>query len=428
MLNGLEELLKQALVDGSFFWAILLSLGAGFLTSLSPCVYPLIPITLSILGTQRHVSHWHGFLVASCYVAGMVVLYVALGIVFASLGVVAGSTLQNPWVIGVVAMIFIALALSLFGAFELTLPPSLLARLSHVGGKGYHGAFAMGLVAGIVAAPCTGPVLVFILTLIASDGNWWSGSSLMFAYGIGMGFPFLILGAFSSSISRLPKSGPWMDVVKNIFGIVMLAVAFHYLQLVFPVLAQLLQRVSMTGPLFLMALAALGLSMDAMHFSFKHGSVLSRFRGAFGVLCVLAALVGFAERMSEPEHVSTLKWEVIGDKEDAVSRLNDILENAKANKMPVMIDFYADWCSACHELDHYTYGNAQVDAELVRFVRVKLDVTRDSPTLNQIQSYWGVVGLPTVVFVSSSGEELQQPKVFGFMGPAEFLMQLKEIP
>ncbi|RMG21106.1 MAG: cytochrome C biogenesis protein, partial [Deltaproteobacteria bacterium] len=239
----------------------------GLLTSLTPCVYPLIPITVSVFGARSASSRVKAALLSLVYVLGMAVMYTGLGVGAALTGRAFGGVMANPWVITAVAAVFVVFAASMFGAFELRLPAGLQTRLSQVGGEGWAGAFLMGLVSGVVAAPCTGPVLGGVLTYVATTADVVAGGSLLFVFALGMGVLFFLLGTFSVS---LPKSGPWMDSVKSLFGVALLVVALYYLKDVAPPLKALL----VDGPLMPWltgAAAALGVLLGGIHLSF-HGS------------------------------------------------------------------------------------------------------------------------------------------------------------
>ncbi|MEI6806600.1 MAG: cytochrome c biogenesis protein CcdA [Myxococcaceae bacterium] len=319
---------------------------AGLLSSLSPCVYPLIPITLSVIGARRYESHLQGFLVSGAYVSGMVLLYTGLGIVFASLGYLAGSALQSPWVNAFVALLLGAMALNLLGVFTWTLPSSWNARLTHTGAQdGYKGAFMMGLVAGVIAAPCTGPILATILTLIAERHDLKQGTAAMFAYGLGMGLPFLVLGTFSSAIHRIPKSGPWMNRIKFVLGLLMLLVTLHYGKLAYD---------------------------------------------------------GFTKDRSA----------------QITQAIEAQIREAKIQNKHVILDFWADWCTLCHELDEKTLKNPEVIKALKNYVIIRVDVSVDSTETKKLQQIYGVVGLPTLVFEDTG------KKINGFIKAKDFIKVL----
>src|SRR5512141_1561565 len=216
--------------------AFVFAFTAGFLTSLTPCVYPMIPITISVFGGRGGVSRLHAVLLATLYVAGIAVMFGTLGTTFALLGKAFGTFLANPWVVVPLALFFFAMAASMFGAFDLALPSGLQARLSQVGGRGFLGAFLMGLVGGLIAAPCTGPPLAGILAYVATTRDAVHGFLLLATYAAGIGVPFWAIAGFSM---QLPKSGPWMNAVKSIFGIALLVAGLYYLRPVLPVLTRL---------------------------------------------------------------------------------------------------------------------------------------------------------------------------------------------
>src|SRR3569832_938167 len=206
---------------------LLFALTAGFLTALTPCVYPMIPITIAIFGAKQGVSRRRAMVLATCYVAGIAALYGALGTIVGLAGKQTGEHLADPRVVVPLVLLFVAMAASMFGAFELNLPPALQARLSAVGGSGPAGAFAMGLVAGLIAAPCTGPPLAGILAYVSTTRDAARGFTLLATYAAGIGIPFWGIAGLSMS---LPRPGAWMENVKSVFGIVMLAPAFYFLR------------------------------------------------------------------------------------------------------------------------------------------------------------------------------------------------------
>ncbi|MBI1946946.1 MAG: sulfite exporter TauE/SafE family protein [Deltaproteobacteria bacterium] len=429
--TSLQGRVKDALASGDLVLALILVLFGGFLTALSPCVYPLIPITLSILGARQATSHLRGFAIAGTYVLGMVILYSALGVGFAAAGVLAGSMLQSPLVTVGFALLCFAMAASMFGAFEVRLPSGLQTRLSQAGGSGFKGAFIMGLVAGIIAAPCTGPVLSFILTLIARDGDLMKGALLMVVYALGMGAPFLVLGTFSTAISRLPKSGRWMEVVKGVFGLLMIGAGLYYVRLGFPAFAALFAALGglvWLGPALILA----GVAAGALHLSFKMSQGLEKARKALGVALAVSGLAAFlAWTDAGPGEVKgeapPIAWQVITASDDAADVFDRALAVAKASCRPAMIDFFAEWCLACKELDHKTYVVEAVRKEAQRFTSIKIDATDEHPQLEELQKRFGIVGLPTIVFVDKKGRVLKEPQVTGFIDAEAYARVMKRV-
>jgi thiol:disulfide interchange protein DsbD len=445
--GSLSSQLKAALNAGNLGVAIVLCLLGGLLTALSPCVYPLIPITLSILGARQAGSALKGFALASTYVGGMVVLYTTLGVSFAWAGALAGSALQSPWITIGVALFCVAMAASMFGAFEFVLPSSLQTRLSQAGGSGFQGAFIMGLVAGVIAAPCTGPVLSFILTLIARERDLLKGGTLMFFYALGMGLPFLVLGTFSQAIARMPKSGKWMETVKSIFGLLMLGAGLYYLQIGVPAVAEALAPLGRSGMVVGPVLVVVGVLVGALKLSFKNSSTVEKVRKGTGVALATTGLLAFLAwtnaTPTEPTTTTTttttattaaaeIAWVHVGAEDTAVATFTAAMEKAKVDCKPVMIDFGADWCIACKELDKFTYVDDAVRKEAQRFVNIKIDATSETPGLTELQTRYGVVGLPTVVMLGSAQvrgvpNAPTKEHLTGFLKAPEYLAHMRSV-
>jgi thiol:disulfide interchange protein DsbD len=385
--------LGSLLAEGS-----LLGFGAAFaggvLTSLTPCVYPLIPITVSIFGA-RQASRREAMLLSALYVLGIATMYAALGVGAALTGAAFGSVMQNPWVIGFVALVLAALAASMFGAFELRLPSSWQARLNTVGGAGRPGSFAMGLVSGIIAAPCTGPVLAAALAFVAAKGSVAFGFGIMFAYALGMGLLFFLIGTFSVS---LPKGGPWMDTVKSVFGVALLAAAGIFAKDLVPGLSGLFSAAGWVAPAA-GGVAAFGVLAGALHGSFYGPAPRRLAKGAAVALLVgavvYAAGASNARGMARAAH--GLAW---------LPSLEEGIALARAEGRPLIVDFWADWCVACKELDRIAWADERVKAAASRFVAVKLDGTEGDDRFVDLAERYGVVGMPTVLFVDAKGREV----------------------
>ncbi|HVP66558.1 MAG TPA: cytochrome c biogenesis protein CcdA [Anaeromyxobacteraceae bacterium] len=405
---GLARLLAQ----GSMFAYGAAFLG-GALTSLTPCVYPLIPITVSIFGARQAASRRQAVVLSGLYVLGIAAMYSALGVGAALTGKAFGSVMQNPWVMGAVAVVFAAMAASMFGAFDLQLPAGLQARLSAVGGAGYVGAVAMGLVAGVIAAPCTGPVLAAALAFVATRGSVPFGVGVMFAYALGMGLPFFLLGAFSVS---LPKSGPWMDAVKSVFGVALLAAAGVFAKDAVPAL-QPAFLASRAAALAAATAAGAGVLLGAFSGSFEGTRWRSLAKGV-GVALVVGGIVyasGSAQARSTTG-AAGLDW-IHQDEALALGR-------ARAEGKPVIIDFWADWCTACRELDRTAWSDPRVQAAAKRFVTLKMDGSQESDAFQRVFEKYAVVGMPTVVFIDSHGREMPA-RVTGATSAEEMLKWLQ---
>jgi thioredoxin:protein disulfide reductase len=374
-------------------WMYLMSFGAGFLTSLTPCVYPMIPITLAIFGARgKDVSKRRALALASAYVVGMGVTYAVLGVTVALIfGATAfGSQLSHPAVVIPLVILFLALAASMFGAFELNLPSGLQARLNQIGGKGYGGAFAMGLVGGFIAAPCTGPFLAGLLAFVSTTNSVVTGASLLFVYALGMGVLFWLLAAFALA---LPKSGAWMDSVKSAGGIGLLLAAVYFLAPIVPWFDNLASP-QIWFLLVALALVATGVILGAIHLSF-HDVGYRKLRKGLGIAMVVAGLYGAWLWKLEPKQ--HLPW--VTDEKVAY-------DTARAQGKGVMVDFSASWCVPCKELER-TFGDDDVYNEITAdFVTLSFDVSDGTDADDRLRLRYGAVQLPTVVFVDTHGNLL----------------------
>ncbi|HVR03171.1 MAG TPA: cytochrome c biogenesis protein CcdA [Polyangia bacterium] len=385
------------------------ALGFGLLTALTPCVYPMIPITLAIFGAKG-VGRRRAAALASSYVAGIAVLFGALGTTFGLLGKAFGAYLGNPWVVVPLALFFVAMALSMFGAFELALPQGLQARLSRVGGRGFGGAFLMGLVAGLIAAPCTGPPLAGLLAYISTTHDAAFGFVLCAVYGLGVGLPFLLLAAFSMS---LPRSGAWMESVKSVFGVVLLTAALYYLKNVAPPLERFTSRELRFAGL-MAALVVAGLLLGAVHLTF-HGKAFERARKATGVALAVIGLFGLTNYVLTPKGSVELAW--LRDEPAAVA-------DARAAGRPLLVDFMASWCLPCKELELKVFSRPDVAEALQRFTLLRVDLTHedDDPALPLVKKKYGAETLPAIRLVGPDGALLG--KTDEYMEPEAFLRLL----
>ncbi|BDG04240.1 protein-disulfide reductase DsbD family protein [Anaeromyxobacter oryzae] len=406
---GLGGLLGQ----GSIL-AFAAAFAGGVATSLTPCVYPLIPITVSMFGARRASSRAEAMTLSALYVLGIAVMYSALGVGAAATGKAFGTVMQNPWVMGLVAVVLGAMAASMFGAFDLQLPSALQLRLNRVGGAGRAGAFGMGLVSGIIAAPCTGPVLAAALTFIAAKGSVVFGVGIMFTYALGMGLLFFLIGAFSIA---LPKSGPWMETVKSVFGVALLAAALIFVKGAFPASGRLFSAAHAAAYLAASA-AAIGVLLGALQGSF-HGMAAERLAKGLGVVLLVGGIVyaAGASGAREARARSTFAW---------LHSYDAAIAKAKAEGRPVIIDFWADWCVACKELDKIAWSQAPVKEAASRFVAVKLDGTDADDAFTALAERYGVVGMPTVVFLDHRGREVPD-RVVGAVGADEMLQRLRTV-
>jgi thioredoxin:protein disulfide reductase len=394
--------------------SILFALGYGILTALTPCVYPMIPITVSIFGARTGVPRRRALGLATLYVAGIAAMFGTLGTTFGLLGHAFGTFLANPWVIVPLALFFAAMGLSMFGAFEVALPHSLQQRLSRVGGRGFAGAFAMGLVAGIIAAPCTGPPLASLLAFVATTRNAWWGFALLATYGAGVGLPFWLLAGFSMS---LPKPGAWMEWVKSVFGIALFTAALYYLKNVAPALT----RFGSGSPRFALEMATLvlvGIGLGAVHASF-HGGAGERARKAIGVGLATLGLFGATNYLLAPKGDVKLAW--LSDEAAAV-------DAARTAGRPLLVDFAASWCIPCREFEVKVFSRPEVAQAMQRFTLLRVDLSRedDDPSLGVLKRKYGADTLPAIRILSREGAVVA--KADELLAPERFLDLLSGVP
>jgi thiol:disulfide interchange protein DsbD len=394
--QAMQGSLNDWLAHGTVF-AFVMVFVSGVLTSLTPCVYPLIPITVGVFGARdENVGKLRAFTLGWMYVLGIVVMYTSLGVVVAltAHGIPHfGTWLANPWVVVPIALVFGALAASMFGAFELQLPYSLQQRLSTVGGRGFLGAFSMGLVGGILAAPCTGPVLAGLLTYVATHHeNVVKGGSLLAVYALGMGMLFLVLATFSL---KLPKSGRWMEVVKSVFGIVFIVAALYYLRGGFPALARLISSRKVAFAAGAGGAVVLGLLIGGAHLTFHEG-VGHGVRKALGIALASGGAIALLGYLMTPKH--PVAWR---------SDVEQALADATNEHKPALLDFGNEaFCAPCVLLQTKTFADDLVNAELDKFVAVKIEVggDDDTPEGDAAADKFHADTLPTVVLLDPNGK------------------------
>lgn len=415
-----------SLIQSSYFLAFLFVFLFGIGTSFTPCVYPIIPITISVFGARGAESRLKGFLLSLTYVQGICLVYSILGVASAFSGAIFGQFMSNPWVIGVIVAVFLLLGLFMAGLFQFNLPSSIQTKASQVGGKGFLGAFTMGMVAGVIAAPCTGPALAGVLTYVATTKSLLLGFLLLYTYSLGFGLLFIVLGTFSALIRKLPKSGEWMEVVKGVFAVVMFAAAWYFLKNVLPVLnLEVLSRQTLivAGPLLLV----IGWMTGGLRINFHGASAGRAIRKTVTLVILTAGLIFTLLGIIRPGPFTAQAGAAHAGQPAWSYDLEGTLALARSEGKPVMVDFYADWCAACIELDKFTYTDPAVLRELERFRMVKVDMTRPLPRDAQLKSTYGIVGLPVVAFYDRQGRLLANPRVTGFLEARQFLELLRQV-
>lgn len=401
---------RLALTAGVF---LLLGLGLAF----TPCVFPMYPIISGIImGQKRPLTMRRGFMLSFVYVQGMAITYTILGIVVALAGMQYQAYLQHPVLLGVLAALFVIFALAMFGTIGFDLPASWRNKLSSLSqnqkGGAYPSVFLMGVISGMIASPCTTAPLSGALLFIAQSGNVLVGGVVLYALSLGMGIPLLAIGASGGKL--LPKSGPWMNSVKVMFGVLMLAVALFLVERLLPL------TVAAWLWIFFFVVSAIILYREFYQQFATTGRTLSAI--------VLIILAGVGVNWQKPYvdgsfAASKLQFEYVRD----LSELEQRIAEAQSSGQWVMLDLYADWCTACLELERYTFSDPEVQNTLENFIVLQADVTSVNATNTELLSNYQVLGLPTILFFNQAGEELSELRVTGFMNAEAFQERLEQI-
>ena len=381
--------------------AFLVLFAGGFALNLTPCVYPIIPITIGFFGGQSRGKSGRPVGLAASYVLGMALTYSTLGVVAALSGRLFGSALQSPWVLAGIAAVLVALSLSMFGLYDIQPPRFIMNRAGAKTGVG--GALGMGLLVGIVAAPCLGPFVLGLLTFVASRRDPVLGFAMFFVLSLGLGLPYLVLASFSGALTKLPRAGAWMVEVKKVFGFVLLAMAAYFGRYLAPEPAR---------RWMVPAVLAVGGAVVLWAALRSKAPVMARAVVAVSAILFFAAAGYFAR----PRGETSLAFAAY----DA--------SRVAAAARPAMIDFSADWCAPCHELEDQTFADPRVRQALATRALFKADMTRqDSPESIALSTKYNVQGMPTVIFLDPSGREIPGSRLVGFEPPERFLQRLAKL-
>ena len=386
--------------NGILLGLIIVFLG-GLALNLTPCVYPLIPITIGYFGGQSEGNTKRLMMMGVLFVLGLAVTYSIIGVITSLTGAVFGALLQNQIVIVFVALILVTLSLSMFGVYEFKLPDKIVAKAGGAKG-GYYGAFFMGLTMGIVAAPCIGPFVLGLVTYVASKQDALFGFIMFFVLAIGLGTPYLFLAIFSGKIKNLPRAGEWMQGVEHIFGLVLVGMAIYFLLPLFP------SEVSgYILPVYMILAGFYLLFFEKKASSIK---VFKIFRTAFSVILIAVAVYNLI-----PTKTMRVEWQPYS--EAAIATLNN---------RGVIIDFYADWCIPCKELDAFTFSDPEVIKVSEEFDTYKADLTKSlAPEVASLREKYNIIGVPTVLILNSKGEESE--RITGFVTAEEFMKIISRV-
>jgi thiol:disulfide interchange protein DsbD len=428
-----DSRIARALKDGGLWAAVLAFFGFGLLLAFTPCVFPMIPILSGIIAGHEHtkLNHVRGFLLALAYVSGMALTYAAAGVAAGLSGTMLSAALQNPWVLGTLAAIFVLLAFSMFGFYDLQLPPFLQSKLAaeanRLHGGHFASVFAMGAVSALIVGPCVAPPLAGALLYISQTRDVVQGGAALFSMGLGMGVPLLLIGATGGAV--LPRSGPWMESVKQVFGVVMLAMAIWLIAPLIPTVAQMLLWAALLicSAIYLHALDPLPHAASGFRKLWKGVGVIALLTG---IAVLIGALSGSRDIL---QPLSGLRVTAGGSSLPALPfvRVLNVAELearlAAARGRPVLLDFYADWCLSCKEMEHFTLSDPRVRAKLDRFVLLQADVTENGAGDQALLQRFNLFGPPGYVFFGASGDELAGMRVTGFKSADEFLRVLDQV-
>jgi len=425
-----------ALFKGGSFWAVVVGFfGFGLLLSLTPCVFPMIPILSGIIvGQGHHVTKRKGFMLSLAYVLGMAITYALAGVAAGMSGTLISNALQNPWALGTGAAIFVALAFSMFGFYELQLPSFLQSRFTEasnrIKGGNLVGVFAMGALSALIVGPCVAAPLAGALLYIGQSGDVVLGGISLFALAIGMGVPLLLVGLSAGAL--LPRAGGWMEAVKKFFGVLLLGVAIWLIAPLMPEAVQMLVWAAL--------LIVSGVYLRAVDPLVATAGGWQRFWKGIGIIALVAGIAillgalgggrdplqplsvykgGVAAAGQEEAHLSFRRVKTVTDLDAAVQ---------EAQGKYVMLDFYADWCTSCKEMERFTFSDAQVQARLKDAVLLQVDVTANSADDKALLKRFGLFGPPGIIFFDRTGRETAY-RVVGYEPAEKFLQSLdKAIP
>ncbi|AGH42251.1 thiol:disulfide interchange protein [Paraglaciecola psychrophila 170] len=415
------ELASLLSSEQSLFITLLLFLGLGIGLAFTPCVFPMYPILSGIvIGQGKTISTSRAFTLSFVYVQGMAITYSLLGLIVASAGVQFQAGLQHPAILIALIVIFVLLAVVMFGAYELQLPSSWQEKLNAMSNKqtsgSYFGVLAMGAISGLVASPCTTAPLTGILLFIAQSGDLVLGFSALYVLSLGMGIPLILFGITGGKL--LPKAGNWMNVVKVTFGFMMLAVAIMFVE-------RLVSHVATD-----IAWTLLGLTTFTYFFVMNQNSPTNFYKGLRAFLIFIGLFFsagygyqtfngfGHSDTQAQSNNTPVAHQEFLSV--SSIESFNLALAEANANGQTVMLDLYADWCVACKEFEKYTFPDSQVVAALSDSVLMQIDLTDNTDNNIAFQEKFSVLGLPTILFFDTQGQEISTARVTGFMRAAPF--------
>ncbi|MDD4914159.1 MAG: protein-disulfide reductase DsbD [Methylococcales bacterium] len=428
-----QDQIVNSLKQDSLLPTLVSFFGFGLLLAFTPCVFPMIPILSGIIvGQGDTITTRKAFLLSLSYVLASALMYTLFGILAALFGENLQAAFQEPWVIAVFSALFVGLALSMFGFYNLEMPQALQAKFINSSDRhrdgSYLGAAIMGALSSLIVGPCVAAPLAAALIYIGQTGDVVLGGSALFVMGLGMGAPLLLLGASAGKL--LPKAGTWLDTTKSVFGVIMLAVAIWMLSRILPVAATMLltAMLLMTSAVFLGAMEYLPVSASGWRKLWKGLGVAML---AYGLLMLIGLSAG-SDNLLQPLRGLLSAGGPVAEQHGvafqrvkSVAELESRLKQAADSRQPVMLDFYADWCVSCKEMESYTFTDAAVRQGLAGFVLLQADVTENSADDKALLQRFGLVGPPGIIFFAADGREQTASRVIGFQDAAAFVRTLQ---
>jgi thiol:disulfide interchange protein DsbD len=423
--------IAQLFKNGGFWLIVSFFFGAGLLLALTPCVFPMIPILSGIIVGRGHkITHMHAFILSLAYVLGMAITYAAAGVAAGYSGNLISNALQTPWVLGSFAAVFVLLSLSMFGFYELQLPTALQSKLSTTSNRlhGGHlsGVFMMGALSAIIMGPCVAAPLAGALLYIGQTHDAVLGGVALFVMALGMGAPLLLIGTSAGVL--LPKAGAWMEAVKQFFGVMLLALAIWIIQPLLPVSVEMLLWAA------LLIFSAIYLrALDALPHNANGWNKLLKGIGLFALLLGAAYLVGALSGSrdilrplgnigrTETQTPAMLKFSRVKDLAELDQRI------IQARGQTVMLDFYADWCISCKEMERFTFADTAVIAKLKPVLLLQADVTANSEADKAMLKRYNLFGPPGILFFGAGGKEMGDFRVTGYQDSTQFLKTLQGV-
>ncbi len=427
-----QDAIAASLASGNTVLTLLSFFGFGLLLALTPCVFPMIPILSGIIvGQGENVTARRGFMLALTYVLAMAAAYTVVGVLAGLFGANLQVWFQNPWILTLFAIVFVLLALSMFGFYDLQMPASIQSKLTAISNRQEGGKFAsaaiMGLLSALIVGPCVTAPLIGALIYIGQTGNAVLGGAALFSLSLGMGAPLLLIGASAGTL--LPKAGAWMDSVKAVFGVLLLGVAIWLLERVLPATVTMLlwSLLLIVSGVYMGGLRQIPEDLSKWHQLWKGlGFAIL----LYGVLMMVGAAAGTGNVMQPLKGLFTgggsaapAQSGLVFQRIKGVSGLEAAL--AQANGRPVMLDFYADWCISCKEMEHQTFTDGTVKTALGNALLLQADVTANDADDRALLKHFGIVGPPAILFFDQNGQENKPYRVVGYMPPERFAAHIR---